>query len=51
MKTHSSDALKSKYTFEGLQFFPGLGVLYPTQGMNKKEKKLTTNGVPNTKND
>ena len=51
MKTHSSDVLLSKHTFESLYIFPRLGILYPTCRMNRKENKLTENDVPHTKND
>ena len=33
---YSSDALKSKHTFESPYVSPGLGILHPTQGMKKK---------------
>ena len=51
MKTQSRDALLLKHNFESLYIFPGLCVLHLTQGMNRKEKKLTRNDVPYTKND
>ena len=51
MKTNSTDALSLKPTFESLYISHGLGILHPTRGMNRKEKKLIKHGFPNMKND